>query len=100
MQNLCRVSLGVTSGYLKAANQAKYAMWFWPFLTVTALVMLSWLAYHTLGLLEDGKGQFNWGGFAGRVLLLTSLGVIAAYSGSQADKLFGDERRNRKLALE
>jgi hypothetical protein len=61
---------------------------------------LSLLAYKTLGLLEIGDGRFNWGGFAGRALLLVSLGVIAAYSGNQADKLFVDEKRNRKLALE
>jgi hypothetical protein len=64
------------------------------------MITLSGLAYKTLGLLEDGQGHFNWGGFAGRVLLLASLGLIAAYSGSQADKLFVDEKRNRKLALE
>jgi len=93
-------NLGVTSGYLRTANQAKYAMWMWQTLTVTALVTLSALAYKTLGLLESSDGAFNWGGFAGRVLLLTSLGVIAAYCGNQADKLFVDERRNRKVALE
>ena len=52
------------------------------------------------GVLEGVGGHFNWGGFAARALLLLSLGVIAAYSGTQADKLFGEERRNRKLALE
>lgn len=93
-------NLGVTSGYLRTANQARRAMWGWQALTVAALMTLSGLAYKTLGLLEDQSGHFNWGGFAGRALLLVSLGVIAAYSGSQADKLFIDERRNRKLALE
>ncbi len=93
-------NLGVTSGYLRTANRAQKAMWFWQALTVSAMVALSILAYHTLPLLEDSKGHFNWGGFAGRVLLLVSLGIIAAYSGSQADKLFVDEKRNRKLALE
>ena len=75
-------------------------MWFWQAITVTAMVVLSVLAFRTLPLLEDSKGQFNWGGFAGRVLLLGSLGVIAAYAGSQGDKLFEVEKRNRKLALE
>lgn len=93
-------NLGVTSGYLRAANSAKRAMWLWQALTVGSLAMLTSLAYKTLPLLEDARGQFNWGGFAGRVLLLASLGVIAAYSGSQADKLFTDEKRNRKLAPE
>jgi hypothetical protein len=93
-------NLGVTSGYLRAANHARKSMWFWQTMTVAAMVVLSVLAFRTLPLLEDSKGQFNWGGFAGRVLLLASLGVIAAYSGSQADKLFDVEKRNRKLALE
>lgn len=93
-------NLGVTSGYLRVANQAKLGVWLWQFATVGSLGMLSFLAYKTLGVLEGADGHFNWGGFAARALLLLSLGVIAAYSGSQADKLFGVERRNRKLALE
>ena len=68
--------------------------------TLAALITLIGFAKNTLGALETHGGQFNWGGFAARALLLVSLGVLAAYSGSQADKLFGDERRNRKLALE
>jgi hypothetical protein len=93
-------NLGVTSGYLLTANHARRSMWFWQFVTVAAMITLSVLAFRTLPILEDSKGQFNWGGFAGRVLLLGSLGVIAAYGGSQADKLFDVEKRNRKLALE
>jgi hypothetical protein len=93
-------NLGVTSGYLRNANHARSAMWFWQAITVVAMVVLSVLAFRTLPLLEDSKGLFNWGGFAGRVLLLGSLGVIAAYAGSQADKLFAVEKRNRKMALE
>ena len=93
-------NLGVTSGYLRNANQARWSMWFWQAVTVGAMVVLSWLAFHTLSLLEDSKGHFNWGGFAARVLLLGSLGVIAAYAAKQADKLFEAEKRNRKLALE
>ena len=93
-------NLGVTSGYLRAANRAQRGMWLWQVMTVGAMGVLSYTAYKTLGLLEYGNGRFNWGGFAARALLLASLGLIAAYSSSQADKLFGDERRNRKLALE
>ncbi|WP_158819237.1 hypothetical protein [Granulicella sp. S156] len=93
-------NLGVTSGYLLTANRAQKGMWIWQGLTVLSLSTLTVLAYRTLPLLEDASGHFNWGGFAGRVLLLVSLGVIAGYSGSQADKLFLNEKRNRKLALE
>lgn len=93
-------NLGVTSGYLRAANFARKAMWLWQGLTIISLSLLTWLAYKTLSVLEDQSGHFSWGGFAARVLLLGSLGVIAAYSGSQADKLYSEEKRNRKLALE
>jgi hypothetical protein len=93
-------NLGVTSGYLRVANQARLALWGWQAATVGSLITLSALAYKTLGVLDGVGGHFNWGGFAARALLLVSLGVIAAYSGTQADKLFGEERRNRKLALE
>jgi hypothetical protein len=75
-------------------------MWFWQSVTVSAMIVLSILAYRTLPLLEDSSGHFNWGAFAARVLLLGSLGVIATYAGSQADKNFDIEKRNRKLALE
>src|SRR5262249_8845025 len=70
------------------------------FFTVSAMVVLVFLAYKTLPLLEDKTGHFNWGGFAGRVVMLASLGVIAAYAGSQADKQFLAEKRNRRLARE
>jgi hypothetical protein len=93
-------NLGVTSGYLRTANQAKYSMWFWQGMTVSAIITLTVIAYRTLGLLEDKSGHFIWGEFAARALILGSLGVLAAYSGSQADKLFADEKKNRKLALE
>jgi hypothetical protein len=93
-------NLGVTSGYLRVANQARLAQWLWQGATVASLVTLSILAYKTLGVLEGSHGAFSWEGFAARALVLVSLGVIAAYSGTQADKLFGEERRNRKLALE
>lgn len=93
-------NLGVTSGYLRVANQARWALWLWQTLTVAALITLSGLAYMTLGVLEGSHGAFSWEGFAARVLVLVSLGVVAAYSGTQADKFFGEERRNRKLALE
>jgi hypothetical protein len=93
-------NLGVTSGYLKVANYARKSMWLWQGVTVTAMIVLSILAATTLDRLEDKQGHFLWGAFAARAFLLGSLGVIAAYAGSQADKLFDVEKRNRKLALE
>ena len=63
--------------YLRAANLAQWAMWLWQFLTVSSLVTLTVLAYKTLHVIEDSKGAMNWIGFAGRVLLLVSVGAIA-----------------------
>jgi hypothetical protein len=93
-------NLGVTSGYLRAANHARYSMWMWQTITVLAMIALSVMAYRTLHLLGEVSGSFNWGGFAGRVVFLASLGVIAAYAGTQADKLYAAEKRSRRLALE
>jgi hypothetical protein len=93
-------NLGVTSGYLTTANHARRLTWFWQGVTVSALVVLSVLAYGTLALLENKEGRILWGIFAARVVLLGSVGVIAAYASSQGDKLFDVEKRNRKLALE
>lgn len=75
-------------------------MWIWQGVTVASLVALIVTAYITLSVLDIKSGHYNWEAFAGRVLLLCSLGVLAAYGGSQADKQFIVERRNRKLALE
>ncbi|UWZ83113.1 hypothetical protein [Occallatibacter riparius] len=93
-------NLGVTSGYLRVANQSRWAMWLWQAVTVGSMITLSIVAYRTLHAVEGQNGQFSWVGFAARVLVLLSLGVIAAYSGIQGDRLFTEERRNRKLALE
>jgi hypothetical protein len=93
-------NVAVTSGYVVAANAARKGMWLWQVATVLSLITLCSLAYATLGLLDEHGGHVSWEAFAGRALLLVSLGVLAAYSGTQADKLFTSERRNRKLALE
>jgi hypothetical protein len=93
-------NLGVTSGYLRNANSARLAMLIWQGVTVASLIALVVVAYITLSVLDLKDGHYNWEAFAGRVLLLASLGVLAAYGGSQADKQFIEEKRNRKLALE
>jgi len=46
------------------------------------------------------QGGFNWEGFAGRVFVSLTVGVLAAYAAAQADKHIQVERQNRKLALE
>jgi hypothetical protein len=65
---------------------------------VGSLVALIVFAYTTF--LPVVPGTFSWEGFAGRVFLSATVGVLAAYAASQADKFLEMERRNRKLALE
>jgi hypothetical protein len=45
-------------------------------------------------------GEFRWEGVVARLFLTITIGVLAAYSVSQADRFFQMEKYNRKLALE
>jgi hypothetical protein len=91
-------NLGVTSGYLKTANSARKSMWVWQAVTVVALVAVICFAYFAF--LPTMQGDFKWGGFATRVFLTITVGVLAAYAVSQADRFFHMEKQNRKLAME
>jgi hypothetical protein len=91
-------NLGVTSGYQKAANSARTSMWIWQGAAVLALALVIFFAYHAF--LPTIQGDFRWGGFATRVFLTITVGVLAAYAVSQADRFFHMEKHNRKLALE
>jgi hypothetical protein len=91
-------NLGVTSGYQKTANTARNSMWFWNAVAVLAMCGLIFFAYHAF--LPTMQGDFRWGAFAGRVFLTITVGVLAAYAASQADRFFKMEKYHRKLALE
>lgn len=91
-------TLGVTSGYQKAANSAKNSTVFWQGLTLTGFVVVIAFAYKAF--LPAIEGDFSWEKFAGRVVLTIAVGVFAAYAAAQADRYMESERRNRKLALE
>lgn len=91
-------NLGLTSGYLKTANEAKITVRIWQGITVASMIALIAVAYYTF--LPVIQGTFSWEGFAGRVFFTLTIGVLAAYAGSQADKYLTMERRNRVLALE
>jgi hypothetical protein len=91
-------NLGVTSGYLKAANGARSTVWIWQGVTVAAMIGLIIVAVNAF--LPAISGEFSWGGFAGRVFISLTFGVLAAYAASQADKYQKVERQNRRLALE
>jgi len=91
-------NLGVTSGYLKTANEAKVTVRIWQIVTVGAMLGLIAIAYEAF--LPAVKAEFTWPGFAGRVFVALTVGALAAYAGTQADKYQKVERYNRRLALE
>lgn len=91
-------NLGVTSGYLTTANKAKKTVWVWQFITVGAMLALIVIAYGAF--LPAIAVGFTWPGFAGRVFVALTVGALAAYAGTQADKYHKIERYNRRLALE
>lgn len=89
---------GVTSGHQKAADEARVDAAFWQRITVGAMVILIILAVFIF--LPQVAGTFTWESFAGRVFITFTVGVLAAYAGSQADKYQKIERYSRNLALE
>lgn len=91
-------NLGVTSGYLKAANHARKTVWVWQAIAVLAMGGLIIFAYKVF--IPIVQESFTWPGFAGKALLTLTVGVLAAYAANQADKSLEVERRNRKMAVE
>jgi hypothetical protein len=91
-------NLGVTSGYQKAAKSARIATRAWQVITV--LAMLGFIGIALYSFLPVLAGGFTWPGFAGRVFISFTVGVLAAYAASQADKYQKVERRNERMALE
>lgn len=91
-------NLGVTSGYLVTANSAQRATRLWQVFTVVAMFGLIGGGYYAF--VHTIQTGFTWPTLAGRVVFTLTVGVLAAYSGAQADRYAEVERRNRKLALE
>lgn len=91
-------NLGVTSGYQKTANEARFTARVWQGIALASLSAIIAIAFKAF--LPLVEGSFTWEGFAGRVFVSLTVGVLAAYAISQADKYQQVERRSRKLALE
>lgn len=113
IENLVGVigNLGVTSGYLRVANHARYTLYLWQFLTIFALGCLIFVAYvmafHPTTppaisqvAFSTVPDSFFYQGLATRIFLSITFGIFAAYASKQASKFLGIEQRNRKLALE
>jgi len=91
-------NLGVTSGYQKAAIEARNTARFWQGVALASLSAIIVVAYKAF--LPLVQGAFSWESFAGRIFVSLTVGVLAAYAISQADKYQQIERRSNKLALE
>lgn len=91
-------NLGVTSGYLKTADQAARTVMVWQIIAVLAFLSIIGVAGYAF--IPLTQGEFTWESFAGRVFVAISVGALAAYAASQVDKYQQIERRTRKLALE
>lgn len=90
--------LGITSGYQTEAVKSRNQMWFWQGLSVFSMVGLIFIGYRVF--LPAILGEFKWEGLVSRAFLTITIGVLAAYSVSQADRFFQMEKYNRRLALE
>jgi hypothetical protein len=91
-------NLGVTSGYQKAANQARWSGWVWQGIILISLFGMGYVAFFEV--LPILKNSFSWEGLATRLVLFLPLLLLVAYGVSQADKYHTVERRTKKLALE
>jgi len=91
-------NLGVTSGYQTTANHARSSMWVWQGIAVASMIAVILFARYAF--LPALQGDFKWGGFATRVFITITVGVLAAYAVRQADRFCEMARYNRELALE
>jgi hypothetical protein len=101
IENLVGVigEMGMTSGYQRTANEARWTTRFWQLVALAGMVTLVVVAYKSF--LPAVEGQpFTWESFAGRVFISLTIGVLAAYAASQADKYQHLDAWNRRLALE
>lgn len=90
---------GITFGYKDTADSAHKELLVWQVITVAALGGVIAMAIYSFPTLGQGQ-QFTWETLLARFLVIATFGVLAMYAGSQADKSYQVEKRNRRLALE
>lgn len=93
-------NLGVTSGYLKAANLWRNLTWVWQGTTVASLLGLLAVAIWTLTKAMGEPASLNLSVIAAKIFVALTFGFLAAYAAVQAERAATSERRNRRLALE
>ena len=89
---------GMTAGYLRAARVARNSGWLWQAACVLTTATYGWVALTRF--LPGMDHSFEWGPFAGRLLVSLAAGGLATYAGFQADRYLKVERQNRKVALD
>jgi hypothetical protein len=93
-------NLGASSGYQKVANQARWTQIIWQIATVLSLGGVIGVALYSF-IPPIVKGEaIPWEFLLARAIMIATVGILAAYTSSQADKQYQIERRNRKLAVE
>ncbi len=98
MMNLIAAS-GRARGFEKQADYERYAGYGWRGIAVLAMCGLIWASYWLVT--EDVFArQFEWQGFLGKLTLLGTIGVLAAYAVRQGREHLRRERINRQLQLE
>ncbi len=91
-------TLGVSSGYKKAADENRATAVRWQFATVASIVLL--VICTLVAFWPSSTQDIRWESLIARFVLTISFGVLAAYCGFQGDRSQHAERRNRKIALE
>jgi hypothetical protein len=94
---------GMTSGYRKTADTAKYSTWVWQSVTVAAIAGLIWWLIGTMPSLPDIDklgANVPWASLVIRLVISLAFGALAQYAATQADKNHQLQNANRKLELE
>lgn len=89
---------GLISGYKRVADQEQKVARLWS--VGAALSFVGLVAMASFAFLPTLQGGFTWGGFAGRVFVSLTFGILGAYAALLAQEHFTVERRTRRLELE
>ncbi len=91
---------GITFGYKDTADSAHTLLLIWQGITVAALGgVIGMAVYSFIPSIVQGQ-HIAWETLVARFLVIATVGILAMYAGSQADKQYQVEKRNRRLALE
>jgi hypothetical protein len=93
-------NLGVTSGYVTVANSARNSKRLWQITAVLSLIALIGFELWTFVVAAPATEGFTLAYVASRVAIGLSVGLLAAYAATMAERSASAERKNRRLELE